>query len=102
MTDTSEIAPVEPAPVAGSRAVNLTSLRLPELQAVAAQLGISGTGRMRKSDLVAAITAHQNGGAGSSAANGAAPAAADTAATTHLRDAEPSPGRGTCRATDPP
>jgi transcription termination factor Rho len=76
VTDTSEIAPVEPA-AAGQRAVNLSSLRLPELQAVAAKLGIGGTGRMRKSDLVAAITAHQNGGAGSSAANGAAPAAAN-------------------------
>jgi transcription termination factor Rho len=86
VTDTSEIAPVEPA-AAGPRAVNLSSLRLPELQAVAAQLGIGGTGRMRKSDLVAAITAHQNGGAGSSAANGAAPAGesaagADTRTTT--------------------
>jgi transcription termination factor Rho len=83
VTDTSEIAAVEPAAVAGSRAVNLSSLRLPELQAVAAQLGISGTGRMRKSDLVAAITAHQNPGAGSDAAQTAAPvAAADAAAGT--------------------
>ena len=100
MTDTSEIAPVEPAPVAGSRAVNLTSLRLPELQAVAAQLGISGTGRMRKSDLVAAITAHQNGGAGSSAANGAAPAAADTAANSTSATRSRRRARGTCRAAD--
>ncbi|HYJ74047.1 MAG TPA: transcription termination factor Rho [Kineosporiaceae bacterium] len=94
MTDTSEIAPVEPA-AAGSRAVNLSSLRLPELQAVAAQLGISGTGRMRKSDLVAAITAHQNGGAGSGAADGAAPAAAsETAAGT-----TPTTPRSTASAT---
>jgi transcription termination factor Rho len=79
VTDTSEIAPLEPA-AAGPRAVNLSSLRLPELQAIAAQLGIGGTGRMRKSDLVAAITAHQNGGAGSGATNGVAPAAVtDTA-----------------------
>ena len=69
MTDTSEIAPAEPAANGtGPRTPNLSSLRLPELQAVAAQLGISGTGRMRKSDLVAAIQAHQGNGAGSPAA----------------------------------
>ncbi|WP_349642941.1 transcription termination factor Rho [Blastococcus sp. CCUG 61487] len=35
---------------------------LPELQRLAAELGIPGTGRMRKSDLVAAISARQVGG----------------------------------------
>ncbi|MGY1915645.1 transcription termination factor Rho [Blastococcus sp. SYSU DS0973] len=35
---------------------------LPELQRLAGELGISGTGRMRKSDLVAAISARQVGG----------------------------------------
>ena len=75
MTDTSEIAPAGPAANgAGSRTPNLSSLRLPELQAVAAQLGIGGTARMRKSDLVAAIQAHQGNGTG--AASAAAPAAA--------------------------
>ncbi len=37
----------------------LAGLRLPELQALAAQLGVKGTSRMRKSDLVAAIGAGQ-------------------------------------------
>src|SRR4051812_33797463 len=55
---------------------------LPELQRLAGELGISGTGRMRKGDLVAAISARQVGG-GSAAtgtptddarANGAPPA----------------------------
>jgi transcription termination factor Rho len=36
-------------------------MRLPELQAVAAELGISGTARMRKSDLLEAIRSRQNG-----------------------------------------
>ncbi len=82
MTDTSEIAPAEPAARSGgSRAGSLSSLRLPELQAVAAQLGISGTARMRKSDLIAAITARQNGGADSGSAPGAAPSAAPEAAS---------------------
>jgi transcription termination factor Rho len=82
VTNTSEIAPVEPSAArGGSRPGSLSSLRLPELQAVAAQLGISGTARMRKSDLVAAIMARQNGGADSTAAAPAtAPAAAANAA----------------------
>jgi len=41
----------------------LTSLRIPELQAIAGQLGIKGTSKMRKSDLVSAISAAQTGGA---------------------------------------
>ena len=41
----------------------LASLKLAQLQALASQLGITGGSRMRKSDLVAAITAHQRGGA---------------------------------------
>jgi transcription termination factor Rho len=36
-------------------------MRLPELQAVAAELGISGTARMRKSDLLEAIRSRQSG-----------------------------------------
>ncbi|MGY1680458.1 transcription termination factor Rho [Geodermatophilus sp. SYSU D01176] len=48
---------------------------LPELQRLAAELGISGTGRMRKGDLVAAISARQVGGEGSGgAATESAPA----------------------------
>ncbi|WP_369832208.1 transcription termination factor Rho [Blastococcus sp. TF02-8] len=40
---------------------------LPELQRLAGELGIPGTGRMRKSDLVAAISARQVGGADAAA-----------------------------------
>ncbi len=47
----------------------LSAKVLPELQALAAELGITGTGRMRKSQLIEAITAAQ-GGAGSTAAQG--------------------------------
>jgi transcription termination factor Rho len=71
VTDTSQIAPADSAAGGGPRTGSLSALRLPELQAVAAQLGISGTGRMRKSDLIEAIKARESGG-------GAAPAA-DTA-----------------------
>ncbi len=43
------------------RATGLAGLVLPELQALAGQLGIAGTGRMRKSQLIEAIQEHQSG-----------------------------------------
>ncbi|WP_435300538.1 transcription termination factor Rho [Timonella sp. A28] len=55
-------------PAAGSAASTettgaLTGLRIPELQAIAAQLGVKGTSKMRKSDLIAAIQVAQGGSA---------------------------------------
>ncbi|GAB7190427.1 hypothetical protein NUM3379_11330 [Kineococcus sp. NUM-3379] len=44
---------------AAPRSGNLSALRLPQLQELASQLGISGTGRMRKVDLLSAIREHQ-------------------------------------------
>ena len=41
------------------RGNGLSGMLLPELQRLAGELGISGTGRMRKGDLVAAISARQ-------------------------------------------
>ncbi|MEX3609604.1 transcription termination factor Rho [Rothia sp. LK2588] len=41
---------------------SLSSLKLAQLQALASQLGITGARRMRKSDLVEAISNHQRGG----------------------------------------
>ncbi|SDT77219.1 transcription termination factor Rho [Actinoplanes derwentensis] len=41
----------------------LSAMLLPELQSLAASLGISGTARMRKGELIAAITERQDGGA---------------------------------------
>jgi transcription termination factor Rho len=63
VTDTSRSSSAESAETAArpSAQGGLTAMRLPELQQVAAQLGISGAGRMRKSDLLAAIRAHQDG-----------------------------------------
>lgn len=56
------------------RGSGLSGMLLPELQRLAAELGISGTGRMRKGDLVAAISARQAGSEGAaSAPAGAAP-----------------------------
>ncbi|WP_337061673.1 transcription termination factor Rho [Kineococcus sp. G2] len=58
MTDTTDIAATDGA-AAPRRTGSLSALRLPQLQALAAELGISGTGRMRKVDLLAAIREHQ-------------------------------------------
>ncbi|WP_214408376.1 Rho termination factor N-terminal domain-containing protein, partial [Sphaerisporangium fuscum] len=59
----------------------LSAMVLPELQALASSLGISGTGRMRKSQLIAAIQEKQGVTAdgASSAAETAAPAPAAAA-----------------------
>src|SRR6201999_2242440 len=57
----------------------LSSFLLPELQQVAQQMGIAGTGRMRKSQLIAAIQEKQGGGASAAPARGARAAANGTA-----------------------
>src|SRR3954469_3795837 len=49
------------------RGNGLSGMLLPELQRLAGELGISGTGRMRKGDLVAAISARQVGETGAPA-----------------------------------
>ncbi|MFL6142284.1 MAG: transcription termination factor Rho [Labedaea sp.] len=49
------------------RRAGLTGMVLAELRELAGQLGITGTGGMRKGDLIAAIKERQGGGAGASA-----------------------------------
>ena len=76
MSDTSDLLQADSANGAGSadvptstsaaparkrKVAGLPSMVLPELQTLASQLGISGTGRMRKSELIAAIQEHQDG-----------------------------------------
>lgn len=63
MTDTTTL---EPSATGSSprRSGALTAMRLAELQGLASSMGISGTGKMRKGDLVAAIKARQNGESG--------------------------------------
>ena len=53
----------------------LSALRLPELQQVAHQMGIAGTARMRKSQLIAAIQEKQGGGAATEPRRSSAPSA---------------------------
>ncbi|WP_099251285.1 transcription termination factor Rho [Mycobacterium sp. shizuoka-1] len=62
---------------------------LPELRALANKVGVKGTSGMRKSDLIAAIKEHQNGGNGSSQRPAeAAPAPAAEAAAAPAPAAE--------------
>jgi len=72
------------------RGNGLSGMLLPELQRLAGELGISGTGRMRKGDLVAAISARQvGGGAGAGAPSAAAPVDTPAAAPVDTPAAAP-------------
>jgi transcription termination factor Rho len=86
---TSASAPTA-APRVRRRATSggLASMVLPELQAMAGELGISGVGRLRKGQLIEAIQERQGGGAGATAtaagttgAAAAAPARATSSST---------------------
>ena len=80
MTDTIDLQPeaagteraAEPAPKTRRRATSggsgLSSLLLPELQSLASDLGIEGTAKLRKSQLIEAIQAHQAGTTSAAAA----------------------------------
>ncbi|MEO7447002.1 MAG: transcription termination factor Rho, partial [Humibacillus sp.] len=57
----------------------LAAMKLDELKGVATSMGIKGTGKMRKSDLVEAIKARQSGGSAPAAAPAALPATAASA-----------------------
>jgi transcription termination factor Rho len=63
VTDTTTL---EASAAAGGarRSGALSAMRLAELQGLASSMGISGTAKMRKGDLVAAIRARQNGESG--------------------------------------
>ncbi|MGO4187039.1 transcription termination factor Rho [Pseudarthrobacter sp. TAF60_1] len=91
MTETTELSPAvdtltsAAGPAAPAKSSGLAGLKLAQLQALASQLGISGGSRMRKGDLVTAISAHR---AGTSATK--APAkVADKATENHVAAAAP-------------
>ncbi len=64
-----------------SGATGLSALKLTELQRLASSLGITGTGRMRKNDIIAAIEAKQGGPVSAPAAKKTAKSTAGRAAT---------------------
>ncbi len=76
-------APATQAPGAGARAPGrgLNSMLLPELQRLAQSMGITGVGRMRKSQLIEAIQSRQGGTAAGPARSATASAAVDHSAT---------------------
>ena len=76
----SDTTTESPATAPAGRAKGLSSMLLPELQAYAVSLGITGTARMRKGQLIEAIQEKNNGGAAK-----AEPAAAAPARTTARR-----------------
>jgi transcription termination factor Rho len=79
------------------RGSGLSGMLLPELQRLAAELGISGTARMRKGDLVAAISARQVGGEGST------PPTNGTSTIPAAREAEaPRPAAATAQPVEAP
>jgi len=59
---TETTAPEQGTDTSNAQSTGLSGLKLAQLQALAAQLGITGARRMRKSLLVEAIEAHQRGG----------------------------------------
>lgn len=68
MTETTELSPAvehttsaADSTAAPAKSSGLAGLKLAQLQALASQLGISGGSRMRKGDLVSAISAHRAG-----------------------------------------
>ncbi|MGI5269560.1 transcription termination factor Rho [Nonomuraea sp. CA-218870] len=75
-------------PRARRSGTGLSAKVLPELQKMAAELGISGTGRMRKSQLIAAIQEKQGGVSGEGA-----PAIADAPAVADATPAVERPAR---------
>ncbi|RYV50676.1 transcription termination factor Rho [Pengzhenrongella frigida] len=78
----------QPGVAGGStRSAAISALRLPELQALASQLGVTGTSKMRKSDLVDAIKERRDGRPARATAT--APAQATAPTRTAARTAEP-------------
>ncbi|MHA7222773.1 transcription termination factor Rho [Arthrobacter sp. RHLT1-20] len=91
MTETTELssAVATSSSAAGSstaapaKSSGLAGLKLAQLQALASQLGISGGSRMRKGDLVSAISAHRAGTPVSKAPARAAEKASDNGTVAH-------------------
>ena len=91
MTDTTTL---EASTSSGGqrRSGALSAMRLAELQGLASSMGISGTAKMRKSDLVTAIRARQNGESGPASAGGPTPRRAEQAREPDAREERPAAG----------
>ncbi|HEV7171594.1 transcription termination factor Rho [Pedococcus sp.] len=103
MTDTTTLdaAASQDAAEKPRRSGALTAMKVAELQGLAASMGITGTAKMRKGDLVTAIKARQSGTTTSTStpAAGADSGSANGAASPAAREERPAEARGT---TEPP
>lgn len=87
----AETTPTAAAPTAsGGRSGSLSTRLLPELRAIAKEVGVEGASGMRKSELIAAIRARQN------ESNGHVPEQASTDA----QPADPAPASGGAEAAE--
>ncbi|WP_454043223.1 transcription termination factor Rho [Cellulosimicrobium sp. Marseille-Q8652] len=106
MTDTIDTATSSATGTAAAggqaRTGALSALRLPELQALASQLGVKGTSKMRKSDLVDVIRARTGEQSAPARAAGAAPQNDSVAVAPSPDVAETRPARGRGRRADRP
>ena len=105
MSETTEVvdSPVGDAATASTtrrRGAGLSSMVLPELQKLAGSLGITGTARMRKSDLIATIQDRQSGSSGQRAEEKTSSTAAT--ATAELRTTGRAPARRSTRTAQAP
>ncbi len=101
MTNTTDLASAHTiaADETPKRAGSLNTMKLAELQGMAGSLGLTGTAKMRKGDLVTAIKASQAGGSASAGSTSIAPAAAPQSVA--VPDATQRPARISRRAQRP-
>jgi transcription termination factor Rho len=88
------------------RGTGLSSKLLPELQQLAGDLGITGTAKMRKSELIAAIQGAQGGAGAKTTQGGAGPRTAERSgagngSATRTRSDDPSPADAPGDSDDP-
>ena len=101
MTNTTDLASAHTAAAdeTPKRAGSLSTMKLAELQGMAGSLGLTGTAKMRKGDLVTAIKASQAGSSASARSTSTAPAAAPQPVA--APDASQRPARTSRRAQRP-
>jgi transcription termination factor Rho len=101
VTDTTDLAAAPAADETPRRSGGLSTMRLAELQGLASSLGLSGTARMRKGDLVTAIRARQSGAPAASAPSTSGPEAAAPAHEAATSETAGRPARTSRRAGRP-
>jgi transcription termination factor Rho len=101
VTDTTDLAAAPAADETPRRSGGLSTMRLAELQGLASSLGLSGTAKMRKGDLVTAIRARQSGAPAASAPSTSGPEAAAPAHEAATSETAGRPARTSRRAGRP-